>query len=824
MKRPSINRRGGGKSVIWIRGWRHRRAGAALMLTLALLAAVSPASIFAATGSAALEAYAGAGNDPATKPADPTGAASVYGNPDQLLSGITTTGAAAQLSIAPSAPVTAVADTTAPSITGYAPANNTVTGTTVSFSADYADPAPSSGINTGTAMLHIDNRHQFGCAISDSRISLTKAGLAAGSHKIEAFICDANFNCANTTWYITVDAAAPAFTDARPTGTINMADTTISATFNDGSGAGVDPASASVTLDGADATASCASLADGIGCPASGLSDGTHSVQVAISDAVGNRSSKDWTFEVDTSSIGVNGQAPADGSWQTSATPEIKADFQPARSGAIDVDSISIILDGDDVSSDADRRGDGLNFTPAAAQLSQGWHHVSIAVSDDAGHAGHSEWDFGVDTVAPAIGDETPTGTTAARPAVTATLEDGGSGIDPASLSLTLDGVNDTGAATLAGGTVSFTPSENLAPGVHNVQLGVSDQAGNRQTKAWGFTVAQPAGAPPAHSAAVARQLTTVEYWESYGSPRGAGGWIISGFQAFPSTYFLPWYDSSPTSGSLSDEIVIANHGAGEATVNIFVAGENKLQKKLPEGGTEVCKLPDTTGGPVKIICPTGQPLEVTHRITSPGKVSESPATSGDSLEPVLLLPWYESRPAGQGTAALMIANAGEQEATVDVFIGDPGLAESLMGHYSIKPNAAARAELPDVSGGPVRIVATNSQPLVATLRVTGQGSFSELQATGLTRVADALTLDPAGMADPGNAPTLHVANGNGRDMHVEIRIGDELFRDPDSGDDLIAIDRHNTRSIDLGDRSDRRIEITCTDCSLGEGLVAGRL
>ena len=152
-----------------------------------------------------------------------------------------------------------------------------------------------------------------------------------------------------------------------------------------------------------------------------------------------------------------------------------------------------------------------------------------------------------MDTISPGIANISPTGTTTDRPTISATLTDGGSGIDPESMAFSIDGINDAGAASLSAGIISYLPAENLSPGSHIIQLSISDLAGNPQTTAWTFTVPQPAVAQAAPGSPVSRQLSFIEYWQDYGAlpGLGAGGWIISGFQAFPNTYFLPWYDNT---------------------------------------------------------------------------------------------------------------------------------------------------------------------------------------------------------------------------------------------------------------------------------------
>jgi len=806
----------------------------ALLLALIIIAAGSPASALIATGSAqdSYGATAGAADatadttDPATGPAtQPAGpadyptvdaSATAYGADNTKISGAT------PVSSGSNQPTLAVAETTPPVITAHTPANDAVTGTAAFFSADYYDPEPSSGIKPSTAMIHIDNRHQFGTVITDSRISLDKTGLTEGSHKIEAFICDNNYNCTVATWYITVDAVAPVFSSAQPSGTINARDTSITAGYSDGSGAGVAPSSAAVTLDGTAITAACAASATDVNCPVTGLTDGDHTVEVDVADLVGNHASKQWSFSVDTAAIGVSGQVPAAGSWLSTATPEIKADFQPVPSNPIDTASINVTLDGEDVSAVAGCGSTGISFAPAP-QLAEGWHTVTVTLRDDAGHSGHAQWDFAVDTVAPQIQDTAPMGgALSMRPAVSATFSDLGSGIETEMISFMIDGVNQTGNSELDGGAITFTPTVDLSSGAHNVQLTVQDLAGNEQTSAWSFTVpaAQPAAAGPA-TVTTRRQVSVSTYWLD-GVTGGGGGWVISGFPAFPNMYFLPWYDSGQTADGFTDEIVIGNDGAGEATVNVFVGGENKWQGKVAEGSSETCRLPEVTGGPVKIVCPTGQPLSVTHRVARNGAVSVTGAIAEEDMDAVLLLPAYESSPAGQGSAAIMIANTGDQQAAVDVYIGDPSLPESLKGHFDIGPLAAARAEFAEVSGGPVKIVCTNGQPLAAELRLVGAEGFSITPAAGLSHLDSLIELDPPGPGASGKT-RLYLGNPGDSDADLEISVGEDRVNDSENGDsDTFVVSRQGYRTIDLP--ADSKVRIDCTNCSLGEGVVAAWL
>ncbi|MHB9112019.1 MAG: Ig-like domain-containing protein [Thermoleophilia bacterium] len=801
----------------------------ALLMAVSLLTTIAPPVLFAntvntasgeaSTDNAAMAAYPGSEEPrPAT---DATDQASGGGSPEMVskLPQITATAPAAFAS----SQLITMADTTPPLITAYSPANGAVTGSSLTISASYSDPEPSVGIKPSTAMIHIDNRHQFGTIITETDITLNKTGLTDGSHKLEAFICDNNYNCTVATWNITVDATAPVISGAQPTGTVNATSATITASFSDGTGTGIDPATASVSLDGVGLNPACVTSAAGVSCASGSLGEGAHEVQVEVSDLVGNRAVKNWGFTVNTAAIAVTGQVPDDGSWQTSALPAIQATFQRAGAGIIDSSSITVLLDGTDISADAECSPDGIVYRPSS-RLSEGPHTVLVTLRDDAGHTGRSEWNFTVDTIPPLIVNKTPSGTVAgAQPNISAELIEEGSGIDPDSLNLAVDGINATSLAAMTGNLVSYTPPETLTPGPHGVQLAVRDLAGNQQVSAWGFSVPQPpTPSRPSVTPLVTKQLTLVEYWQSYSSMSGAeGNWIISGFVSFPSTYYLPWYDSARTAGPFKDELVIRNQGAGGAIVNVLLGGEIKWQGKIDENGSETIQMPDTTGGPLKIICPSGQPLEVVHRVTGAnGAVSETPAIAETDLESILLLPWYETRPAGEGSSSLVIANAGAEEAAVDVYVGDPDQPESLKGHYSIGPDSAARTILTDTSGGPVRIVSTNNQPLLADLRVIKQDSYSETFATGLSQLGDRFMLDTSGDGVQ-QSSGLHVGNGNERGLQVEVRIGEELLRDPDNPDnEYFTIPRHGARAISLNPIPGKQVEVSCTSCLFGEGIV----
>ncbi len=66
-----------------------------------------------------------------------------------------------------------------------------------------------------------------------------------------------------------------------------------------------------------------------------------------------------------------------------------------------------------------------------------------------------------------------------ATPTVTATYTDAGSGVDPASVRLAVDGVDVTAQAQVTASGLTFTPAAPLAEGGHSATLTVNDRAGN---------------------------------------------------------------------------------------------------------------------------------------------------------------------------------------------------------------------------------------------------------------------------------------------------------------------------------------------------------
>lgn len=279
------------------------------------------------------------------------------------------------------------------------------------------------------------------------------------------------------------DTEAPVINGASPDGVVGMAGVTISASYGD-SGTGVDTATVVVTLDGS--PLSCTVTPTGASCPAGGLSDGDHGYTVDLSDLAGNAATRhNGAFTVDTG-------PPVIDSFTAAAPPDsgivnINATYHDDGIG-VDASSVQVSIDGTPVS--------GCSVSAAvlscvASGQPYGNHAVQLSVDDNLGKNKTASTSFAVtDTVAPQISATAPVGTLYTGAAtITASFSDNapGSGIDTASIGVTLDGSPVSGCSAGDAGVSCSVGS--LANGPHSVVVEVSDLAGNSASSDWSFSV-----------------------------------------------------------------------------------------------------------------------------------------------------------------------------------------------------------------------------------------------------------------------------------------------------------------------------------------------
>ncbi len=104
---------------------------------------------------------------------------------------------------------------------------------------------------------------------------------------------------------------------------------------------------------------------------------------------------------------------------------------------------------------------------------------------------------FQIDNLPPTISSTTPADNgrvNALRPSITAVFSDqSGSGVDASRVRLLIDAKDVTRDATITSSLLAYRPTYALTAGRHEVAIEVYDQAGNRATKTWEFTIVDKA-------------------------------------------------------------------------------------------------------------------------------------------------------------------------------------------------------------------------------------------------------------------------------------------------------------------------------------------
>lgn len=266
---------------------------------------------------------------------------------------------------------------------------------------------------------------------------------------------------------------------------------TVQATDEAG-GSGIDPASASASIDGQESA--CTITQDGdiytITVQTQNLSEGTHSIAVNIKDNDGNEAATlAAVYFVDTIAPVISLVSPAEG-YITTNQPDIVFAASDSGSG-VDMNTLTVSVDDVVQTAGISAAGGTITFTPPAA-LGEGAYSINVALQDKAGNAEELTIDYYVDTIAPSLELIFPLSgynVTSNQPEIVAMASDSGSGLDTDSLEVWIDGARQTAGISISEGQIAFTPEEPLVDGEHNVILLISDRAGNTAQLNETFTV-----------------------------------------------------------------------------------------------------------------------------------------------------------------------------------------------------------------------------------------------------------------------------------------------------------------------------------------------
>ncbi len=340
------------------------------------------------------------------------------------------------------------------------------TGQTITFSATDAD----SGVASLTSAL------DGAAPIEGTTITIPDDG----AHTVVLTATDTVGHSSSVTLSVKIDTVAPVTSDdyTAPESGWSTADMTVTLTATD-------------AVSGVKETSYTIGGTTTVGTELVIATEGETTATYRSEDNAGNvETDKSVTVKLDKTAPTISNLSPANGSFVTSSEPLITAELSDQLSG-IDVNSINMTIDGNTVNALFDPSANLVILN--SATLGDGWHTIVLRVKDNAGNEAVSgDWQIGVDTAGPTITNLQPgpnSFTADNTPAVSAVLADAFSGIDAASITLTLDDQTVAHAYAADTGIITFDVTTALTDGAHELQLTASDNAGNQSSETWAFTV-----------------------------------------------------------------------------------------------------------------------------------------------------------------------------------------------------------------------------------------------------------------------------------------------------------------------------------------------
>ncbi len=372
-------------------------------------------------------------------------------------------------------------DTTPPTIAITAPTSALIFNvSTPEIRVEYSDVG--SGLALASLRVSIDGSVLTGCSVGAAAATCAPSSLADGSHLVEAEIADAagNRGSAGASFTITRDDDPPTIDIVAPEGTLfNPSATEISVEFTDEL-SGIDVGGLAVSIDGA-TLGGCAVTESTATCAAGSLAAGTHVIRAEVHDGAGNLASAVENVEIvrDTEAPILAITSPPVAGSTAGAVSDLEVTFADAGSG-VAIETFRATVDGVVLSSCA------TSLSGAACTLSSlgpGSHSIAVEIADQAGNHGTASRDLSVapERVAPFLRILAPTGAPidgGQIPAIELAYGDAQSGIDSASLRVTLD-ERDVTSSCQAGLTSAHCGPQFVGSGAHTIVAEISDTLGN---------------------------------------------------------------------------------------------------------------------------------------------------------------------------------------------------------------------------------------------------------------------------------------------------------------------------------------------------------
>ncbi len=680
----------------------------------------------------------------------------------------TVTDAAGNVSPA-STPIAFSVDTTAPAaVSGLQVTDNAGSATGALASGQTTDdrtPTLSGSAEAGAVVRIYDGTTLLGSvtAGSNGSWSFTPDALTNGQHSLTTTVTDAagNVSPASPVFTVNIEAGVPAtsslliVTDDNGSTLVELANndsTTDSTPILSGQAGAGDL----VTLyNGSTALGSVVAGSNGQWSftPAA-LADGTYAFRASADNGSGTvTDSPVITITIDT----VAPAAPTgiqltndDGDPLGTGSTNVAA---PTLSGSGEAGGVVIISDGGTVIGSTTVGNDG-NWSFTTPPLSDGSHSLTSTVTDAAGNTGPASTPVTVtvDTQAPAAagnlqlsnGDGTPVAAGGSTNDTTPTLS---GTAEPGSTVTVSDGDTVLGTATAGSdGSWSFTPTDPLSEGQHNLTSTVTDTAGNTGPGSTAVIVIVDTSAP-----AVASELLLSN--DQSGTPVPVSNGLTNDTTPVLSGRAEPGSTVTISDGdTVLGTATVGNDGSWSFTAPVLAAGDHSL----------TATVTDTAGN-------TSEPsaaLSFTIDTTTPAAPGNVQLSDDQSGTPVLITS------GATNDTTPVLSGSGTAGSTITVSDGNTVLGTTTVnddGSWSFTP-ATALGEGPHsltaTETSPAGNTSAPSAPLEVNIDLTDPAPAADLLlvndqgATPLPIAADGVTNDTtplfSGSAEPGSLVAIY--------------------------------------------------------------------
>ncbi|MFH1393529.1 MAG: hypothetical protein ABII71_02080 [Candidatus Micrarchaeota archaeon] len=295
-----------------------------------------------------------------------------------------------------------------PTLSDFTPEDDLVTDAArPTISVTVGDPGV--GINTSRTVFKIngaDEADETHYSASSGLLSYSPpSNLADGNYTIQVTVYDTSDMYAIAEWMFTVDRTDPSITLPMPSDLETLSSLSeISVTVED-SGSGLNMSTLEMIVDGVD-------VMDGADFDSDsgrlsfeyvqGLEAGIHTIEVTVEDNAGNGQSYFWSFTLEAKKPVVSGMSPKDDSVISDLMPEISAILSDSGTSGLDLETIRLYVDSDEVTSDStfDVSSGKISYTPEE-ELGEGKHTVRVRVSNNADYETDARWEFNIDSTLP---------------------------------------------------------------------------------------------------------------------------------------------------------------------------------------------------------------------------------------------------------------------------------------------------------------------------------------------------------------------------------------------------------------------------------------